>query len=185
MTRTSARPDWMAGWASLLDFSPPEPLPGLRTAETVTAELRQLHQRGELDLPLPGSGQTAARWATWRGLADGICASPAWRKATPMPWRSSPRPAVPRCQRPCTACGPLARGGRGQRSGARTRNGTSMAISGFVQVPGTWTELWSPRCPLTARGIFAPGGRPNGSSCPTRSRQLARPRYGRRPPAWS
>ena len=64
MTRTSARPDWMAGWTSLLDFSPPEPLPGLRTAETVTAELRQLHQRGELDLPLPGSGQTAARWAS-------------------------------------------------------------------------------------------------------------------------
>ena len=56
----SSRPN---GPASLLEVVPPEPLPGPRSAENVSEELRQLQRRGELDLALPGGGQTAARWA--------------------------------------------------------------------------------------------------------------------------
>ena len=56
-SRLSNRP------ASLLEVVPPKPLPGPRSAEKVTEELRQLQRRGELDLSLPGGGQTAARWA--------------------------------------------------------------------------------------------------------------------------
>ncbi len=41
---------------------PPEPLPIPRTPETVIRELRKLHGRGDLELPLPGRGQTMDRW---------------------------------------------------------------------------------------------------------------------------
>ncbi len=49
--------------ASLLDVVPPEVLRGPRSAESVSEELRELQRRGELDLPLPGGGRTASRWA--------------------------------------------------------------------------------------------------------------------------
>ncbi|MFI5585295.1 acyl-CoA dehydrogenase family protein [Amycolatopsis sp. NPDC051758] len=48
---------------ALLAETPPKPLPSPRTAATVGAELRSLHAAGELDLPRPGEGRTAARWA--------------------------------------------------------------------------------------------------------------------------
>ena len=63
MTRSLTDPTWREGCLDLLDPAPPGPLSGPRTAETVSAELRQLQQRGDLDLPLPGGGDTAARWA--------------------------------------------------------------------------------------------------------------------------
>jgi alkylation response protein AidB-like acyl-CoA dehydrogenase len=63
MTRAHPRTAGPERRVSLLDLAPPEPFAPPRTAETVTAELRELHQRGELDLPLPGNGQTDARWA--------------------------------------------------------------------------------------------------------------------------
>jgi alkylation response protein AidB-like acyl-CoA dehydrogenase len=47
----------------LLAETPPKPLPSPRTTASVGAELRSLHAAGELDLPLPGHGRTAARWA--------------------------------------------------------------------------------------------------------------------------
>ncbi|WIX99595.1 acyl-CoA dehydrogenase family protein [Amycolatopsis mongoliensis] len=47
---------------TLLAKTPPKPLPSPRTATSVGAELRSLHTAGELDLPLPGDGRTAARW---------------------------------------------------------------------------------------------------------------------------
>jgi hypothetical protein len=49
--------------ASLLDVVPPEVLRGPRSAESVSEELRELQRRGELELPLPGGGRTASRWA--------------------------------------------------------------------------------------------------------------------------
>ena len=72
MTRTYSRPTSLERRTSLLGLAPADPWRGFRTAETVSAELRQLQQRGELDLPLPGSGQTAARWAmlAWLGRQD-------------------------------------------------------------------------------------------------------------------
>ncbi|SEF21606.1 Acyl-CoA dehydrogenase [Amycolatopsis pretoriensis] len=48
---------------ALLAATPPKPLPSPRTTEVVAAELRTLHTAGALDLPLPGAGRTAARWA--------------------------------------------------------------------------------------------------------------------------
>jgi alkylation response protein AidB-like acyl-CoA dehydrogenase len=46
----------------VLDSPPTQPPPWPRTAETVSRELRELQERGELDLPLPGRGDTLARW---------------------------------------------------------------------------------------------------------------------------
>ena len=63
MTRPLTGPAWREGCLNLLDPAPPGPLSGPRTAETVSAELRTMHQRGDLDLPLPGGGETAVRWA--------------------------------------------------------------------------------------------------------------------------
>ena len=63
MTPTHFSPARCSNQASLLDPVPLEPLAEPRTAETVSAELRDLHRRGELDLPLPGGGGTSGRWA--------------------------------------------------------------------------------------------------------------------------
>ena len=85
-----------------------------RTAETVTAELRELHQRGELDLPLPGNGQTDARWAALArlGRRDLCLARLAEGHADAVAILAEAGRAPK--QRPCTAYGPLAREGRGQ-----------------------------------------------------------------------
>lgn len=48
---------------TLLTELPPKPLPTPRTVASLFAELRSLHAAGELDLPRPGAGRTAARWA--------------------------------------------------------------------------------------------------------------------------
>ena len=63
MSRPCLSSRWPDGPLSLLEVVPPEPVPGPRSAENVSDELRQLQRRGELDLSLPGGGQTAARWA--------------------------------------------------------------------------------------------------------------------------
>jgi alkylation response protein AidB-like acyl-CoA dehydrogenase len=45
-----------------------------RTADRVGAEVRRLVGRGDLDLPWPGHGATAARWAALRALGrDDLC----------------------------------------------------------------------------------------------------------------
>jgi hypothetical protein len=51
------RPPW-----GLLAAAPPKPLPWPRTTESVAAELRALAAAGELELPLPGHGDTLGRW---------------------------------------------------------------------------------------------------------------------------
>jgi hypothetical protein len=51
---------------AILDSGCAKPLPLPRTREVLAAELRQLAEIGALDLPLPGGGDTATRWA---GLA--------------------------------------------------------------------------------------------------------------------
>lgn len=48
----------------MIESSKPEAELWSRTAETVAAELRALFAAGELDLPLPGAGDTAGRWSS-------------------------------------------------------------------------------------------------------------------------
>lgn len=52
----------------LLDLIPPKPLPEPRSTDLLTAELHRLAQAGELDLPVPGGGETARRWAALAAL---------------------------------------------------------------------------------------------------------------------
>ena len=145
MTRTYSRLSWLERRTSLLGLAPPDPLRGLRTAETVSAELRQLQQRGELDLPLPGNGQTAARWATlaWLGRQDLCLARLAEGHADAVAiLAEAGRAPVPRALYGVWAS--RSRGTGATSPTVRTGNGTWAARSGFVQVPGTWTGLWSP-----------------------------------------
>ncbi|WIX76501.1 acyl-CoA dehydrogenase family protein [Amycolatopsis carbonis] len=52
----------------LADAPPPEPVPMPRTVEWVAAELRALAAGGALELPLPGHGGLARRWAALAAL---------------------------------------------------------------------------------------------------------------------
>jgi alkylation response protein AidB-like acyl-CoA dehydrogenase len=52
----------------LLDAIATKPLPEPRTTDLLAAELRRLAQSGALDLPLPGGGDTPARWAALAAL---------------------------------------------------------------------------------------------------------------------
>lgn len=52
---------------SLLESGPPKPLALPRSTATVEAELRALLDAGELNIPLPGDGATAWRWAALAG----------------------------------------------------------------------------------------------------------------------
>ena len=47
----------------MLDVQPPPRILSPRDVDTVITELRTLAAVGDLDLPLPGGGHTAARWA--------------------------------------------------------------------------------------------------------------------------
>jgi alkylation response protein AidB-like acyl-CoA dehydrogenase len=53
---------------TLLDPTPPKPLPLPRSAGTVATELRRRVASGELTLPEPGRGQTPQRWAALAAL---------------------------------------------------------------------------------------------------------------------
>jgi alkylation response protein AidB-like acyl-CoA dehydrogenase len=52
----------------LLDAIAPKPLAEPRTTDLLTVELHRLAQAGALDLPLPGGGDTPARWAALAAL---------------------------------------------------------------------------------------------------------------------
>lgn len=53
---------------TLLDPTPPKPLPLPRSAGTVATELRRRVASGELTLPEPGRGQTPQRWSALAAL---------------------------------------------------------------------------------------------------------------------
>ncbi|HKN99202.1 MAG TPA: acyl-CoA dehydrogenase, partial [Pseudonocardiaceae bacterium] len=53
---------------AILDPAPPKPLPEPRTPRTLADHLRRMAGSGALDLPLPGAGQTARRWAALAAL---------------------------------------------------------------------------------------------------------------------
>ncbi len=67
MSRPVPRSGRAWGQCGVLDNSPAEPGPWPRTAEMVCRELREMQGRGELDLPLPGRGDTLARWRSLAG----------------------------------------------------------------------------------------------------------------------
>jgi alkylation response protein AidB-like acyl-CoA dehydrogenase len=48
----------------MLDVEPPPRISWPRDVDTVVTELRALMAAGDMDLPLPGGGDTATRWAT-------------------------------------------------------------------------------------------------------------------------
>ncbi len=113
MTRAHPRPTWPERRVSLLDLAPPEPFvpPHRRNGDR---RIARTAQRGELDLPLPGSGQTAARWAALArlGRRDLCLARLAEGHADAVAILAEAGRAPSR--RPCTAYGPLVRQGRGQ-----------------------------------------------------------------------
>jgi hypothetical protein len=53
---------------SILAADAPKPLPAPRTTAMVAEQLRHMAGSGVLDLPLPGTGNTASRWATLAGI---------------------------------------------------------------------------------------------------------------------
>jgi alkylation response protein AidB-like acyl-CoA dehydrogenase len=53
---------------TLLDPTAPKPLPLPRTPASLGAELHRMASAGDLDLPLPGGGRTADRWAALAAL---------------------------------------------------------------------------------------------------------------------
>lgn len=52
----------------ILDPVAPKPLPAPRTTALLAEYLRHMADTGTLDLPLPGAGRTAARWAALAGI---------------------------------------------------------------------------------------------------------------------
>lgn len=137
----------------ILDNVPPEPLPIPRTPETVIRELRKLHGRGDLELPLPGRGQTMDRWRSLArfGRRDLCLARLAegHADAAAILAEAGHRPAG----RTLYGVWASRSGERGQPYTAGMADGASVARSGSARGPGLSTEHWWLPASLTASSL--------------------------------